>query len=151
MTSPATPEYAGLWPRLASAVYDALPVISLWFLVGMGAVALNDGQAVTGTPGRLALLAAMLASTLFYFAVSWRRAGQTLGMRAWRLRMVAADGTTLGGRRALWRAIWGLALALPAGIGLISVPFDRERRSLADMVCGTRVLRLPRDWRPPRA
>jgi uncharacterized RDD family membrane protein YckC len=151
MNSPAPPEYAGLWPRLAATVYDSLPVLSLWFLVGMAAVALNGGQAVTSAPGRMALLAAMLASTLFYFAVSWRRAGQTLGMRAWRLRMVAADGGTLGGRRALWRAVWGLALALPCGLGLISVPFDRERRSLADLVCDTRVLRLPRGWKPPRA
>ncbi|HRQ66332.1 MAG TPA: RDD family protein [Xanthomonadaceae bacterium] len=138
--------YAGPVPRLLAAVYDLLPVIALWFLVGLVGVALNGGEALTGA-ARFALLAAVVAVTVLYLALSWQRAGQTLGMRAWRLRLVDAQGAALGWRLAIKRAVWALLQLLPLGLGLLPVLFDRERRSLADRICDTRVLRLPKSPR----
>jgi uncharacterized RDD family membrane protein YckC len=135
--------YAGPVPRLLAAVYDLLPVVALWFAVGMVGVALNGGEALTG-PARWVLLAAVVVVTLLYLALSWQRAGQTLGMRAWRLRLLDARGAPLGWRLAFKRAFWALLQILPLGLGLLPLLFDRERRSLADRICDTRVLRLPK-------
>ncbi len=147
MTAKQSTPYAGLPARILAGTYDLLPVAALWFGVAMIAVALNGGEAVTGA-ARIVLLFAALAVTVAYLAVSLRRGGQTLGMRAWRLRMVAADGTALGWLTALQRALCGVLQLLPFGLGLLAAAFDREHRSVADRICATRVLRLPRTARP---
>jgi uncharacterized RDD family membrane protein YckC len=148
MNTQEPPRFAGLGRRLLAGIYDLLPILALWFAVAMVGVALNRGEALAGVPRALMLAASLAASTL-YLAASWQRFGQTLGMRAWRLRLVDSEGHALGWRRALLRALCGLVQVAPLGAGLLTVPFDRERRSLADFACDTRVLRLPnRSGRP---
>jgi uncharacterized RDD family membrane protein YckC len=53
-----------------------------------------------------------------YFGLSWTRGGQTLGMRAWRIRLERADGGAPGWLDALVRFSLGTAMALLAGLGL---------------------------------
>jgi uncharacterized RDD family membrane protein YckC len=69
-----------------------------------------------------------------YFLWSWLRGGQTLAMKAWRIRLV--DVTPL---RALLR--FALALALvPTLISIVWSFFDRERQFLHDRLVGTRLI-----------
>ncbi|MNV66805.1 RDD family protein [compost metagenome] len=76
--------------------------------------------------------------------MSWRRGGQTLGMRPWRLRVVSLDGT-VPTRRQLWRryAVGSLSV-LAAGLGFWWALLDRQRLTWHDRASGTRVARLPK-------
>lgn len=73
----------GLRRRLASLLYEALVVLAILFLV----VALFSlaALAIPGL-GRPALLAVCFAAVGGYFAYCWHH-GQTLAMRAWKIRI----------------------------------------------------------------
>ena len=72
--------------------------------------------------------------------ISWRRGGQTLGMRPWRLRVVAADGgrPTLRARCCVRYAVGTLSLLL-AGCGFWWAWLDRDRLTWHDRASGTRM------------
>ena len=82
--------------------------------------------------------------TGLYATLSWRRGGQTLGMRPWRLRLATA-GDGVPGWGALWlrHAVGALSL-LASGLGFWWAWFDREGRTWHDRASGTRLVRLPK-------
>ena len=140
-TSERTPALVG-W-RLLALAYDFFPVLALWF-VAAGVFTALHGDAVRG--GWLGLLefAVLWLIGGLYAALSWRRGGQTLGMRPWRLRVAAAQGgdaTT----RALWLryAVGGLSL-LAGGLGFWWAWIDPAGLTWHDRISNTRMLREAR-------
>jgi uncharacterized RDD family membrane protein YckC len=79
-----------------------------------------------------------------YLVFSWRRGGATIGMRPWRLKVLAADGhaATLGAL-CLRYAVATLSL-LVVGLGFVWALFDGERRCWHDVAAGTRFVRMDR-------
>ena len=126
--------------RLLALLYDLFPVAGLWFLVAAAFVAVH-GDAVTG--GALGLLefAALWTVTGVYAVASWRRGGQTLGMRPWRLRVVAADGAAAGVRPLLVRYLVGNVSLLLGGLGFWWAWVDRDALTWHDRASGTRIVR----------
>ena len=145
------PTHAPLWLRLAALGYDLLVLVAVWMLVaGLVLLAFGGDVDVAHQPPlyHVVLQAALLLVTGTYFALSWARAGQTIGMRAWRLHIV--DSTTRRApslRNAVLRFAVALASALALGVGFLWCLFDREGRSWHDLAAGTR---LERRQRPPR-
>lgn len=143
--SVSTPAPAHLGWRLAAAIYDLFPLLAIWFVVAALLLLARGNTPVT--PGSVAAwgeLALLLLASFGYFGLSWRRGGQTLGMRAWRLRLVDRDaGVPTWSRLALRYVVAGASLAA-FGLGFLWSLFDRERRSWHDLASGTRLLRLPR-------
>lgn len=140
-----TPASAGL--RLIAAVYDLFPLIALWMLTaGLALLAMHGQVNVAHAPPlfRNALRAALLAVTAGYFVISWCRGGQTIGMRAWRMRVVAAEGGTLSWTRALLRFALAIVSLLAFGLGFLWCLVDREKRGWHDLATRTRVERVPR-------
>jgi len=162
---------AGLFRRLAALLYDALLLLALLFVGTLPILPLTGGEAITPAAqhagaylyrGYLALLA------LGFFGLSWTRGGQTLGMKSWKIRLESGAGSVPGWGAAALRFALGLAIALAALLGLwlarapgstaqdfvaaalvapaianhAWIVFDRRGRSLQDIVCGMRVIRL---------
>lgn len=137
-----TLSYAPLWRRLLAAVYDLLPVGGL-LMIATGAAVLVARLLVpvdrvdlvlrSGWP-HLLLQLWLGALTLAYYVVSWRRGGQTIGMRTWRIAVRGESGPiTLG--TALKRALFGLFLP-----GLLWCLVDPRRRALHDVLTATEVV-----------
>jgi uncharacterized RDD family membrane protein YckC len=109
---------AGLLRRLAAAAYDGILAVALLLVYSALLLPFSRGEAITVDRfGALAYAyhagsAAILAA---YFGLSWRRRGQTLGMKAWRLRLETADGARPG-----WRAI-GARLLVAAALYLLAI------------------------------
>jgi uncharacterized RDD family membrane protein YckC len=80
---------------------------------------------------------------MLFFCGFWSHGGQTVGMRAWRIRVVRDDGRPLGWPRAALRFGAGLLAALPAGLGLWWGILDDRRRGWHDRLTATRVVRSP--------
>jgi uncharacterized RDD family membrane protein YckC len=141
-SSPAVAAPASLWQRLIAGVYDLLPLIGLWFVAGVLALAITGGAL---DPHRLAhkllVQALVLVLSAAYFVVSWTRGGQTIGMRAWRLHVVSADASALGPWRALLRFIVALVSLAALGFGYWWVLVDREKRTWHDIAAGTVMVR----------
>src|SRR5690606_1350533 len=114
-TTPAQSRALVGW-RLLALLYDIFPVAGLWFVVAALFVAVH-GDAITG--GALGLLefVALWLATGGYAVASWRRGGQTLGMRPWRLRVVGMAGGAASTRALLVRYMVGNLSLLLAGAG----------------------------------
>jgi uncharacterized RDD family membrane protein YckC len=162
---------AGLLRRLAALLYDLLLVIGLAFVATFAMLPLTHGEAIlTSTQGSIgrAYHALLLAAVFGYFGWCWTRSGQTLGMKAWRLKLETDIGGRLSWRGAIARFLLGTGIAVLAIIGLwylrapdstlahtgaalmlapVIVNYgwtlcDPAGRSLLDVTCRTRVLRL---------
>ena len=77
--------------RLAAFLYDSLLLIALFFGVASIAIALNGGQA-TQNPAFYVLLYVV---GFIFFTWFWRNGGQTLGMQAWRIKVISDLGGKL--------------------------------------------------------
>ncbi len=134
----ATPAAPG-W-RLLALAYDCLPMIPLLMITSALFLWLNGGQTVERNPGIATLeFLSMWLLVGGYFVLSWRRGGQTVGMRAWRLKVVASDGT-----QATLRSLWlryAVACLTPV-VGLLWTLVDRDHRALHDIAAGTLMVRL---------
>jgi uncharacterized RDD family membrane protein YckC len=131
---------AALGWRLLALTYDCLPMIPLLMMGSALFLWLNGGRTVERQP----LVAALEFLTIWvlagaYFVVSWRRGGQTVGMRPWRLKVLAANGKPAGVRQLCLRYL--VAWLTPV-VGLAWCLFDGERRGLHDLAAGTLFVRL---------
>ena len=128
---------------LLALLYDLWPVVALWMLAS--AVFLRRRMAMTAT-GPFSALQWSLWLVCWVLRrrlrrLSWRRGGQTLGMRPWRLRWSADDGAAPGWRALLVRYTVGTASLLLAGLGFWWAWFDRDRLTWHDRASGTRMRR----------
>lgn len=140
--------------RLAAIGYDLMPLIGIWMLVAL--LAMVGLQLATGSTELVrsdavdhrqwiywtALRLSLLAATAAYVIISWRRAGQTIGMRAWRLHLVSVDGMPISTRQAWQRFGMAIVSMLALGFGFLWSLVDRDRRCWHDMASGTRLIRV---------
>jgi uncharacterized RDD family membrane protein YckC len=130
-----------VWRRLAAVCYDLLLVAALLFCFTLVVLAMRLGEAVP--PGSWWFPFALIGVAMAFFCGFWVHGGQTVGMRAWRIRVVRDDGGALGWPRATARFAAGIVAALPAGLGLWWSVFDGRNRAWHDRWTGTRVVRVP--------
>ena len=126
--------------RLTALTYDCLPMIPLLMITSAIFLWLNGGRTVEHQPVLASLeFLALWLLVAAYFVVSWRRGGQTIGMRPWRLKVVAADGGPASVRALCVR--YAVAWATPV-VGLLWALVDAEHRALYDIASGTLLVRL---------
>ncbi len=123
--------------RFGAIFYDGLLLFAVLFAGTAALLPLTGGRAVA--PGSGWYQAYLLALSFLYFGWFWTHGGQTLGMRAWRLRL-RVRGHDEG--RLPWR--WALARFLTAGLswaalglGFAWALWDPERLTWHDRLSGT--------------
>jgi len=104
-------------------------------------LAVRVGDAVP--PGTWWFETCLLVIAMVFFCGFWVHGGQTVGMRAWRIRVIRADGGSLTWLRAAARFGLSVIAILPAGLGLWWSLFDAQKRCWHDRWTGTRVIRAP--------
>jgi uncharacterized RDD family membrane protein YckC len=141
VSSPASPLLvpASLLKRLAAFCYDLLLLGAVIFCYTWLLLLLRGGREIP--PGTLWFEVTLVAIGTVFFCGFWTHGGQTLGMRAWRIRVVRADGGPIDWPRALLRLLAAIVAALPLGLGLWWGWLDAERRGWHDRLAGTRVVR----------
>lgn len=141
-------------PRIvASMLYDLFLLFAVGFAYSALYIAVThltglieyreDFTLVTGGFGFRLGLYMILA--VFYVGF-WLYGGQTLGMRAWRLKLVAADGGPVSLRACLVRIPVAFASLLCLGLGYLWALVDRQRLTIPDRVSRTRLILLPRPY-----
>lgn len=129
--SAATP---GLLRRLASMVYEAILLFAVAFFAAWVFFFASGGR--DASAGGMRHLLQLFIGLFFaaYFLWSWLRGGQTLAMKAWRIRLI--DITPA---RALLRLVLA-AILVPTGISLIWALLDRDRQFLHDRLARSRLV-----------
>jgi uncharacterized RDD family membrane protein YckC len=135
-----SPPAAGLWRRLAAACYDLLLLVGVVMLTSFGVVVARGGNAVPA--GDRAFQVFVVVQVAAFFIMFWSRGGQTLGMRAWRIRVQMQDGGPLRTTIAACRFAAALLSAAALGLGFLWIAIDRDSRAWHDRLAGTRVVRL---------
>jgi uncharacterized RDD family membrane protein YckC len=136
---------AGFFRRAAALVYDAFLLTALLMVFTAGALFFTKGHAIvpeTAGAWVYAYRAGLVAVIAGYYMVNWLRSGQTLGMRAWRLRAVNASGDRMSFGAALLRSGFGFLAWAPAALGVLWLYLDPDHLALHDRFSGTRVVRL---------
>lgn len=169
---------AGLLSRLGAIVSDSLVVFGLLALstLFLFVPVLNMLGKKAMTPSEVGWLwsviyfATMLSVWFGFFGYFWTRSGQTIGMRAWRVRVEADHARPITWRQALIRWIaaglpWlpclvfmtiaerldlsalkyvGQGLSLLGVVAWLGMYLDPLRRTWHDQFSKTRVIKLPK-------
>lgn len=159
-TAPPCP----LWRRLLALVYDLLIIVAIVMVVGLLCQLATGGKLIqTGAravvPAWYQALQGLVISA--YFLSSWRRGGQTVGMRPWHIRLTRDDGGVATWQQCVIRLLVAGAplvlLMLDPVIGLHATLWtllivwacwfavallDPRRRALHDLAAGTEIRRL---------
>ena len=132
---------AGLPRRAAAICYDLLLFTGLVMVLTLVLVLFRGGEAIP--PASWWYEALLLATHFAFYGISWTRGGQTLGARAWKLRVTAMDGEGLSWRQAALRYLAAWLLLLPPGLGFIWAWRDPEGLCWHDRLSRSRVVHVP--------
>lgn len=152
----ATLPRAGLLRRMAALLYDMFLVVSLWillafplqFLFGDETSQVVDGRVETDPVLGWLLFIMMIVSAATFYIWFWRRSGQTLGMIAWRIRVVGINNENLDVKRgiirfaAAWPAFWLL------GLGYLYMYLDADGDALHEKLSASKTVLMPKHSRP---
>ncbi|MEJ2534475.1 MAG: RDD family protein, partial [Gammaproteobacteria bacterium] len=131
--------------RLIVMVYDGLVVTGLLLIAAAVALPVTGDRVQAGRDVFYTLY--LLAVWFAYLGWCWSRAGQTIGMKAWRVRLAPQPGTPFTPWRALVRFAVSLCSAAALGAGFLHALLRRDRATWHDLASGTRLLVEPR---PPK-
>lgn len=147
---------AGFIRRVASWVYDVLLAIAIYMTAGavgflifavfayFGLVDMNGQQHLIEAQQSSVVYSALIYSwniawVSYFFIFFWARSGQTLGMKAWRLRVQRqSDGSLIDKRTGIKRLLPTLL-----GLGNLWLLIDwKNKLSLQDKLTDTEVVLL---------
>ena len=149
---------AGLFRRLAALTYDLFLVVAIWFGVAGLAVLLNvlisGGEALPVWVAQWILFPALIGSTFLFYYWFWTHGGQSLGMRAWRLKVISDTVSDSDKnphqiaslkpnlRQCALRFFIGF---FSGGLGLVFCLFSKDKKSLQCKLSQTRVIVLDKE------
>jgi len=122
--------------------YDALLLLSALMIATAIALFVTKGASLAHNP--------FFRTTLFlicfsFYAWFWLHGGQTLGMRAWKLRLQNKDGRPI----TIWQALLRFLVAIPslafAGLGFLWMLIDKDKMTLYDRFSESVIVRLPKE------
>ena len=105
---------ASLLKQFAAMLYDSLLIFAVLFFATAVALIFNRGEAIEPSPWFSLYLLFILFS---FYAWFWHRSGQTLGMRAWKIRIVSEFGGNPGWGSSYLRLVFALVSILCLGLG----------------------------------
>ena len=133
---------AGMLSRLLAMFYDSLLLFSVLLIATALTLMITKGTLNHHNPFFRTGLFLICFSFYSWF---WLHGGQTLGMRAWRLRVQRIDGQPI----TIWQALLRFLAAIPslaiAGLGFFWMLVDRRKMTLYDRFSESVVVRLPKE------
>lgn len=133
-------EYCGFIRRIAIMVYDMVIVFGLLIIAAALVSPLDQGnqQALRDPVFSLYLILVWF----LYLGFCWSRGGMTIGMRAWRVKIVTGAGDNPDWRTSGIRFITSMLSAVLLGAGFIAAWFDQHHRCWHDRASKTALIRF---------
>lgn len=128
--------------RLLAMIYDGLVLLAL--LIVASAVALPFGDADKVAFRDVWFTAWLLFVCFAYLGGCWRYGGMTMGMRAWRIRLVSGNDRAVTWPRCLLRFLVGCISLGLFGLGVFWALLDSSNRAWHDLAAQTLLVRFAR-------
>ncbi len=149
--------FGGFWIRFLAIIIDGIIIRVVSAIVriplamaGFGVVGMSLGrnpdpnQVLAALPAIMSLVgmsfAIQMALSLAYDVYFLTTKGATPGKMALGLKVTRADGGPISAGLAIGRYFAKFLSSITLCIGFLIAAFDREKRSLHDHICGTRVI-----------
>tara|TARA_X000000368_G_C23038010_1_gene715499 strand:- start:2011 stop:2427 length:417 start_codon:yes stop_codon:yes gene_type:complete len=134
-------ENSGFFRRIFSLLYDSFAVLGIILSLTLLLVLFNGGAPEKGSIADLTqLLITVLSGPIFYSYFWLANKGQTLGMQAWKIRLISNEGLTI--RVCLLRCAFSTFSFLFFGLGYLYILFNKDNRSLADIITKTKIIKV---------
>tara|TARA_B100000427_G_C15387729_1_gene541879 strand:- start:452 stop:871 length:420 start_codon:yes stop_codon:yes gene_type:complete len=131
---------AGFFKRVFSLIYDSLAITGIILSLSLLLVLLNGGYAEENSiAGLIQLLILILSGPCFYTYFWIANEGQTVGMQAWKIKLISQK-KDLSIVLCLLRCFMSLISFLIFGIGYFLILFNKDNRSLADLLTDTQII-----------
>lgn len=139
-SSPTLLPPAGLLRRLASIVYDGLLLLGILMVATALVLPLTGGEAIK--PGNPFFSSYLFFICFLFYGWFWTHSGQTLGMRAWKIRVQQPNGADITWSQALLRFLVAIISWLALGLGFLWVLIDPEKLTWHDRFSGTELVEV---------
>jgi uncharacterized RDD family membrane protein YckC len=116
-------------------IYDS--VILLGLLILASAIALPFGNVDKVALHNFWFTLWLLTVCFAYFGICWRYGGLTVGMRAWRVKLVSASEQVISWPVCLLRFLVGLVSLSVFGLGILWALVDSKNRGWHDLAAHT--------------
>ena len=137
-------EIAGLWLRFAAMFYDGFLLTAMWFLIAGAMVIIHGGEELPLWASQYLLLPTLITATLIFNVWFWVHGGQSLGMRAWRIKVVDLSGKPITTPSGIKRWSFSVISLAALGFGYFWMLFDKEKRTWHDHWSDTCVVHIPK-------
>jgi len=127
----------GFLRRMAAVVYDLLLLLGIFFLATALLLPFNSGQAFTSRQIFYPLY--LLAVSFVFYGWFWTHGGQTLGLRAWKMRVLTFDKKPITWLQALLRFSTAILSWCVFCLGYLWIIVDKNHRGWHDHLSKTAV------------
>ncbi|MCS5589111.1 MAG: RDD family protein [Candidatus Thioglobus sp.] len=115
-----------LLSRIWAMIYDVLLVFSLIFTIGLLASPLIEKI------GGLFFYTITLPAIYFYFALSWIKGRQTIGMKALKFQLIQSNGDNITHAQAFIRFTLAILSFAVVGLGFVYQLFNKDNLAWHD-------------------
>ena len=137
---------APFWRHLLAMLYDSLLIIPLFMAAAALWIAFFGPTKTLDEPAVPAVLqwCSWVLILLLFFGIFWRRAGQTLGMQAWRIELISTSGEPLTWKQVTIRLSGAMLSAVFFGGGYLWRFVPPHHRYWHDRLSQTRLVLVPK-------
>ena len=121
--------------RMAAILYDLLLLLAIFFVATAIILPLNGGHAFDSHQWFYPIY--LFSVSFIFYGWFWTHGGQTLGLRAWKLRVLTVDGYPISWWQALLRFCVAIISSICFGLGFFWSLVDKEKRCWHDIVSKT--------------
>ncbi|PKM13331.1 MAG: RDD family protein [Gammaproteobacteria bacterium HGW-Gammaproteobacteria-3] len=140
---PAKPETsitlkkAGFFRRAAALAYDSLLLAAVLFAATAAILPLNHGEAFA--PDNFYYPIYLILVSFLFYGWFWTHGGQTLGLRAWKLRVLTFGQQPITWQQALCRFLAAMLSFALLGLGFLWIIVDKNKCGWHDSLSKTTV------------
>lgn len=125
-----SPEVPGFFRYLAAIFYDLILVIALFFVATAILLPFNQGEAIRST---LIFPLYLLGVSFLFYGWFWTHGGQTLGLRAWKLRIVNHNQEDISWKQSFIRYITACCSWSILGLGIFWRLWQKDSKTWHDL------------------
>ncbi|MDO9104159.1 MAG: RDD family protein [Methylovulum sp.] len=123
--------------RIAAIIYDLFLLCAILFAATALLLPFNAGEAYTRQQFFYPLY--LLTISFIFYGWFWTHGGQTLGLRAWRIKVLTLDQQPISWTHALIRFTTAIISWGFLGLGFLWMLFDKKQRGWHDYLSKTAV------------